>query len=57
LTPDNIEYSEELTDIEIAYCNFRIAYENIFLYNGEDIIFEGESVMANRGAEQFPPLL
>lgn len=49
-TPEYIEFSEELSDVELVYCNFRIAYENIFLSSGEDIIFEGERVMANRGA-------
>lgn len=36
-----IEFSEQLTDIELAYCNFRIAYENIYLDTGEDLVFEG----------------
>jgi hypothetical protein len=52
-----VEYLEELTDTELAYCNFRIAYESIFLYDGEDIIFEGEKIVANRGAEQFAAML
>ena len=43
--------------MELAYCNFRVAYENIFMYDGEDLIFEGEKIMANRGAEQFSDLV
>jgi PP-loop superfamily ATP-utilizing enzyme len=30
-SPDMIEFSEELTDTELAYCHFRTAYETIFL--------------------------
>jgi len=52
-----IVFSEQLTDTELAYCNFRIAYENIFLDTGEDLVFEGERVMAQRGAEQFSGLV
>ena len=52
-----IEFTENLTDTELAYCNFRIAYENIFLETGEDLIFEGEKIMAQRGAEQFADLV
>lgn len=29
--PENFEYGEELTDAELVYCNFQIAYESIFL--------------------------
>jgi hypothetical protein len=46
-----------LTDTELVYCNFRIAFENIFQYEGEEIIYEGERVMANRGAQQFVKLV
>jgi len=31
---EEIIYTEEMTDVELAYCNFRVAYENIFLYDG-----------------------
>lgn len=54
---DNVEFGEDMTNTELAYCNFRIAYESIFLYKGEDLIFEGEKIMANRGAEQFASLI
>lgn len=30
---DNIEFTEEVTDTQLVYCNFRIVYESIFLYN------------------------
>lgn len=52
-----IDFYDNLTDTELAYCNFRIAYENIFMDSGEDLIFEGERIMAQRGAEQFADLV
>lgn len=50
---NRVKFTEDLTEIELVYCHFQTVYETLFLCGNDELIFEGERVMSNRGAELF----